>query len=194
MVCAILSRQDELLQMPLATTSMLFACLSRFIALMDQGQDEPTNATLQFDHYKECYARSLTESKEIKIDDVFVLATALAAEQVKSKAMWDTFARIAVEKEYEVEERQYFKSFANLAWAMSKVQFDGSQFWPFIERLFSTELKRTKLAEQPRDLSGSILATICFSIKEVQPHDFSDEFWSELNHTLRDYLQQSRRR
>jgi len=36
MVCAILSRKDELLKMPMSKTSMLFACLSRFIAMMDQ--------------------------------------------------------------------------------------------------------------------------------------------------------------
>ena len=35
LVCAILSRQEELLKMPLSKTSMLFACLSRFIAMMD---------------------------------------------------------------------------------------------------------------------------------------------------------------
>jgi len=61
--------------------------------------------------------------------------------------MWKTFARIAVEKEYEVEEREYFKSYANLSWAMSKVSFEGQEFWQFIERLYKTEIERTKLKE-----------------------------------------------
>ena len=82
MVCAILSRDDELLKMPMSKTSMLFACLSRFIAMMDEGQEEPTEATGRFDQFKERYANKLAEDKEVKIDDVFVLAMALAAEQI----------------------------------------------------------------------------------------------------------------
>jgi hypothetical protein len=39
--------------------------------------------------------------------------------------MWQKFARIAIEKEYEVEARDYFKNYANLAWAMSKVSYSG---------------------------------------------------------------------
>ena len=80
MVCAIMSRKDEILKMPLSTTSMLFACLSRFIALMDQGQEEPVEASTAFDVFKESFAQSLAASHELKIDDVFILATALAAE------------------------------------------------------------------------------------------------------------------
>ena len=124
---------------------MLFACLSRFIAMMDEGQDEPTEATLRFDQYKEKYAGTLAVSKEIKIDDVFVLAMALAAEQIKSPEMWTAFAHIAVEKEYEVEESDYFKNFANLSWAMTKVSYSGSDFWIFIERLFATEIGKSQL-------------------------------------------------
>ena len=60
--------------------------------------------------------------------------------------MWDRFAQIAVEREYEVEEKDYFKNYANLAWSMSKVKYDGQAFWTFIERLFNTELERTKLS------------------------------------------------
>ena len=96
LVCTILSREDELLSMPLGKTSMLFASLSRFIAMMDDGQEEPTEATQRFEEYKERYAGTLATSKEIKVDDVFVLAMALAAEQIKSPEMWDSFARIAV--------------------------------------------------------------------------------------------------
>ena len=64
--------------MPLANSSTLFASLSRFIALMDKGQDEPTEATRAFELYKENFASSLvSKSYEIKVDDVFILATAL---------------------------------------------------------------------------------------------------------------------
>lgn len=167
--------------MPMSKTAMLFACLSRFIAMMDQGQDEPTEATLRFDEYKERFAASLSVSYELKIDDVFMLATALAAEQIQSPEMWKTFARIAVEKEYEVEEREYFKSYANLSWAMSKVSFEGQEFWQFIERLYKTEIERTKLKEQPRELTASVLATMCFALKDCQPHNFTEDFWHELN-------------
>ena len=61
--------------------------------------------------------------------------------------MWDAFARLAVEKEYEVDEKEYFKSFSNLAWAMTKVDYSGSDFWGFIERLFAQEIERTKLPQ-----------------------------------------------
>ena len=61
-------------------TSLLFASLSRFISMMDDGQDEPTEANQLFEQYKEKYADTLARSKEIKVDDVFVLAMALAAE------------------------------------------------------------------------------------------------------------------
>ena len=42
------------------------------------------------------------------MDDVFVLATPLAAEKIRSPEMWARFARIAVEKEYEVDGKEYF--------------------------------------------------------------------------------------
>ena len=80
MICAVLSRENELLDMPLSKTSMLFACISRYIAMMDEGQDEPTEATQRFEQYKEKYAGSVAVSGELKIDDVFVLSMALAAE------------------------------------------------------------------------------------------------------------------
>ena len=143
-----------------------------------------------FDDYKENFAGSLAESYELKIDDVFVMATPLAAEQIQSPQMWSNFAKIAVEREYEVESRDYFKNYANLAWAMSKVGFSGGEFWTFIERLFSTELERTKLKEQPRELTSSVLATICFALKDCQTHDFTDEFWQKLNGILRSYLRE----
>ena len=45
---------------------------------MDQAQDEPTEATRAFELYKENFASSLvSKSYEIKVDDVFILATAL---------------------------------------------------------------------------------------------------------------------
>lgn len=50
--------------------------------MIDQGQDEPTKASQMFDEYKENFAGSLAESYELKIDDVFVMATPLAAEQI----------------------------------------------------------------------------------------------------------------
>ena len=43
--------------------------------------------------------------------------------------MWQMFARIAVAKEYEVDAKEYFQSYANLAFSMSKVDFDGQVFW-----------------------------------------------------------------
>jgi len=102
--------------------------------------------------------------------------------------MWKTFARVAVEREYEVDERDYFKSYANLSWAMSKVSYGGQDFWQFIEKLYKAELERTKLKEQPRELISSVLATICFALKDCQPHNFTDEFWNELNLTMRTFL------
>ena len=95
--------------------------------------------------------------------------------------MWEAFAQIAVEKEWAVQESEYFKSYANLSWAMTKVGYSGSEFWSFIERLFTTEIERTKLPNQPKDLQASIFATICFSLKDCKSHDFSDEFWQTLN-------------
>lgn len=80
LVSAILSRESELLEMHFGKTSLLFASLSRFISMMDDGQDEPTEANQLFEQYKEKYANTLARSKEIKVDDVFVLAMALAAE------------------------------------------------------------------------------------------------------------------
>ena len=88
MVCAILERQQEILAMPLSTSSMLFACLSRFIAMVEAGQDMPTEASNRFDLYKENFAGTLAISHELKIDDVFVMATPLAAEQIQSPQMW----------------------------------------------------------------------------------------------------------
>ena len=123
---------------------MLFANISRFIAIMDEGQDQPTEATQSFDVFKENYAQSIAISHELKIDDVFVLANSLATERIKNTAMWHRFAQVAVEREFEVEDKDYFKSFANLAWSMSKVSYDGQAFWNFIERLFSTELEKIK--------------------------------------------------
>ena len=80
LVNAILSRQDELLKMPLSVISTLFACLSRFIAMMDQGQETPSACEDNFNQYKENFAGMLAGSHELKVDDVFVLATPLAAE------------------------------------------------------------------------------------------------------------------
>ena len=37
MVCAIISRPDEILKLPLSLSSMLFGNISRFIAIMDEG-------------------------------------------------------------------------------------------------------------------------------------------------------------
>ena len=121
---------------------------------------------------------------------MFVLATALSAEQIKNPAMWQTFARIAVEKEYEVEAKEYFRNYANLAWAMAKIGLSDEPFWTFIERLFATELERTKLAEQSREFKSSVLVTICFALKDCKAHNFSDDFWNELNSQLRLFLQQ----
>ena len=46
--------------------------------MMDKGQEEPTEATRAFELYKENFAASLvTKFNEIKVDDVFILATAL---------------------------------------------------------------------------------------------------------------------
>ena len=68
---------------------------------------------------------------------------------------------------------------------MSKVSYSGDEFWKFVERLFATELEKTKLKEQPRELTASVLATVCFALKDCQTHDFSDKFWQKLNGTLR---------
>ena len=43
--------------------------------------------------------------------------------------MWEMFAQIAVKKEYEVEPKEYFSSYANLAFSMSKIGYDGQAFW-----------------------------------------------------------------
>ena len=43
--------------------------------------------------------------------------------------MWQMFAQIAVAKEYEVDPKEYFVSYANLAFSMSKVEFEGQTFW-----------------------------------------------------------------
>ena len=59
--------------------------------------------------------------------------------------MWEAFARIAVDDEWAVEERDYFKNYANLSWAMTKVGFAGSNFWSFIEKLFTSELERARM-------------------------------------------------
>ena len=37
LLCAIFAREDELLKLPYSSTSLLFACLSRFFAQMDGG-------------------------------------------------------------------------------------------------------------------------------------------------------------
>lgn len=102
--------------------------------------------------------------------------------------MWDTFAKIAVAKEHEVEASEYFKSYANLSWAMTKANYDGQDFWSFIERLFTTELERTKLEEQPRELNASVLATICFALKDSNTRLLSNDFWHELNQSLHRFL------
>jgi len=44
----------------------------------------PTQAEAAFNEFKEKYAEMLAFSRELKIDDVFALATPLAAEQIKS--------------------------------------------------------------------------------------------------------------
>ena len=174
--------------MPLGKTSLLFASLSRFIAMMDDGQEEPTEATQQFEQYKEKYANMLATSKEVKVDDVFVLSMALAAEQIQSPQMWDTFARIAVQDEWAVDQREYFKSYANLSWAMTKVGYSGQDFWNFIENLFTAELEKSRLPNQPLDLKASIHATICYSLKDCDPSNFSEGFWMTLNNNLRQHL------
>lgn len=102
--------------------------------------------------------------------------------------MWKRFAELAVEREFEVEPREYFRSFSNLSWAMAKIKYEGVQFWSFMEKLYTTELERTKLKDQPGEMTSAILATICFALKDCQPHDFSDDFWRELNSVLRTYL------
>lgn len=102
--------------------------------------------------------------------------------------MWDRFAKLAVEREYEVEGREYFRNFANLSWSMTKVSYGGSDFWQFIENLYLTEIEKTKQKEQSREMTASVLATICFALKDSQPHNFTDSFWHELNKALRHYL------
>ena len=129
MICAILSREEELLEMPLDKTTMFFACLSRYIAIIDEEQDEPTEATAYFEQYKERYAATLVNHKELKVGDIFALSMAFAAEQIKSPEMWEAFALIAVEQEYKVPENEYFKSYANLAWALTKANYAGANFW-----------------------------------------------------------------
>lgn len=160
---------------------MLFASLSRFIAMMDDGQEEPTEATIQFDRFKELFAASLATSKDLKVDDVFVLAMALAAEQIKSPEMWSAFAQIAVKDEWAVPQKEYFKSYANLSWAMTKVGYTGAEFWDFIEKLFFTELERSRMPNQPFELKSSVFATICFSLKDCPASNFSDSFWAALS-------------
>ena len=91
--------------------------------------------------------------------------------------MWNRFAKLAVEREYEVEARDYFTKFANLSWSMTKVNYSGQDFWRFMERLYLTEIERTKLKEQPREMTASVLSTICLSLKDCQPHNLTDDFW-----------------
>ncbi len=50
--------------------------------MVEAGQDTPTEASNRFDLYKENFAGTLATSHELKIDDVFVMATPLAAEQI----------------------------------------------------------------------------------------------------------------
>ena len=46
--------------------------------------------------------------------------------------MWKRFAEVAVEREYEVEEKDYFANYAGLSWAMTKAKYEGPEFWQFI--------------------------------------------------------------
>mmetsp|Transcript_6052 Transcript_6052/g.7274 ORF Transcript_6052/g.7274 Transcript_6052/m.7274 type:complete len:89 (+) Transcript_6052:48-314(+) len=43
---------------------------------------------------------------------------------------------------------------------------------------------------QSKEQKAAVLATICFAIKDCQSHDFSDDFWRELNTVLRSYLRE----
>ena len=95
-----------------------------------------------FDEFKEKFAKSLVNQSALKIDDVFVLAKSLATEQVKDPDMWNTFARIAVEKEHEVAGNRYFRNYSDLAWSLSKANYDGLTFWNFIQEVMTTELTR----------------------------------------------------
>ena len=49
------------------------------------------------------------------------------------------------------------------------------------------------MKDQPAEMTSAILATICFAIKDCQPHDFSDQFWKELNSVLRKFLRDRKR-
>ena len=71
---------------------------------------------------------------------------------------------------------------------MAKVGYSGLQFWAFIEKLYLTELEKTKLRQTPPEMSSAILATVCFALKDGKADDFSDDFWRELNTVLRTFL------
>lgn len=80
-----------------------------------------------------------------------MLGKPLAIEEVKDMDMWNHLARIAVENEHEVPANEYFRSYADLSWAMSKVGYDGQTYWTFIENLFETELARLRADKKELD-------------------------------------------
>ena len=142
---AILSREDELLDLPVHQISLLFASLSRFLAMLGE-EDEKLNKA--FNAFKAGFADKLVKS-ELDIHDVSALAMPLAAEKVESGKLWSRLARIVLDKNHKIPEEEYLQTVSNLAWAFSKVNHtDDRDFWLFIERAFKTELEKLEVDDQ----------------------------------------------
>ena len=88
----------------------------------------------------------------------------LAVEKITDHAMWEHFAKIVLTKEHQMPASKYFQNCADFAWAFSKVNYIGDDFWKFIEEVFQTELEKLKVEGYPTEQGMTTLSTICYAI------------------------------
>ena len=118
---------------------MLFASLSRIFSLNEMDSNK-------YETFKRQFTRKLVEDDSIDTQDVLALVIPLAAEEITRVQVWDKFANVVLSHEHKLND-DLFQSCSNLAWAFSKVQYQGEhagQFWKFIERIYKAEINNLR--------------------------------------------------
>ena len=66
------------------------------------------HTTKVYSQFKHKFAGKLAASRELHLDDVQELSTALALEGITDTTMWDRFTEVILAKENQMPEHKYF--------------------------------------------------------------------------------------
>ena len=147
------------------------------------------HTTKVYSQFKHKFAGKLAASRDLHLDDVQELSTALALEGITDTVMWDRFTEVILAKENQMPEHKYFQNCGNFVWAFTKVNYTGTEFWEFMESVFQTELEKLKVGEwQDEEKGMTVLSTLCYALRDNKGYEISDRFWTEFNSGLRTQL------